>query len=181
LFRSVLTLSAAPSGLVVGSFTWLVLAHGAPDASRIAELQSRAIALAAPLRENVDEPAGALAIASPLFTLTTGPGAVAETDISLTGLERTPAHTAALVSINGKPPAWLEVGETRDDVTLTEVQPDKIVVDTPTGLKEIALGQRPQTAAGAGQMAPNPASPPPGQSPPSGFRLPPPPASAPRG
>jgi hypothetical protein len=173
-------MTAAMAGLVAGAAGWLLFSHGASAAARVAALQDRAQALAAPRAGFSSTGAGQVALARPIFALTAGPHPVADTIVVLSGIQRTPAHTAALLSINGKPADWLELGATRDDVTLVEVQAGKVVVDTPTDLKEVVLGAKPTSATPGGQPA-SAAPPTPGESdsPPPGFRAPPPPASAP--
>lgn len=169
MFRSRLVLFSPLVGLLAGALAWLAFAHGASMSADLGDLASRANALTPPtLTVALGGPSpGALAASSPIFALTTGPNAVADVAVQLSGLSRTPARTAALLSINGKPAEWLALGETRDDVTLDEVQANKVTVDTPTGTKDVVLG-----AAAA------PASPPdkPGQAagaPPGFHGLPP--------
>lgn len=179
--RPSLTLGAAAAGLVLGAAAWLLFSHGASAAERIADLQGRAQALAPPPASVTGGVAGAVALDHPIFALTVGPHSVADTVVVLTGIQRTPARTAALLSINGKPADWLDLGATRDDVTLVEVQAEKVVVDTPTDLRDVVLGAKPAaSAAQPGQpAAAPPAASPSTDTPPPGFRVPPQPASAP--
>jgi len=168
-------LAAPLAGLVVGAVVWLAFAHGAAAFARVDALHTRALAIEPPAGPPPSS-SGTFAADNPIFALTTGPKAVAEAVVVLTGVQRTPVHSAALLSINGKAPEWIELGQTKDDVTLSDVQADKAVVDTPTGLKEVRLGDRPSGAPTA--TAPVPVAPSATGAPP-GFHMPPPPASAP--
>jgi hypothetical protein len=165
-----------PVGLAVGATAWLVAARP-PGAVTLASLSERAAAVEARRdAPRLIRPDGivATALATPLFALTTGPGAVAEGAIRLEGLVRLPGRVAALLAIGSAPSSWLELGQTRDGVTLQEVSPSKVVVDTAVGLKEIGLGVVSAPA--------DPATPPPPDTAaraPSGFKMPIPPASAP--
>lgn len=174
--RTRVILSALAGGLVAGAAAWLIFSHGASAAVKIADLKDRADALVEPGHGQVPAGApGAIALSAPIFALTTGPNAVQDTTVSLVGLVKTPSRTAALLAIDGKPAEWIDVGQTKDDVTLDDVQADRVTVDTPIGAKEVQLGQ---TSAASSSPAPQPTKPPPDASQ-SGFRLPPPPASAP--
>jgi hypothetical protein len=179
LLRSPLILGAPAAGLLVGALFWLLFAHGAAASARIADMAARAEALNAPDAASSSANAGSLAASSPIFALTTGPGAVHDIEVLLTGIARTPTHNAALVSINGKAAEWIDQGQTKDDVTLNEVDVDKIIVDTPTGAKDVLLGQKPATSQGVPPASGGPVGPPADHGPPAGFHLPPPPASAP--
>lgn len=171
-----LTLGAPPVGLVLGAAAWLVFSHGASATQKIGELRSEVEALRATAPPTTSAANGLLAAASPIFALTTGPGAVPDIPVQLFGVAKTPDHSSALMAINNKPAGWLELGETRDDITLDEVQADKIVVDTPTGSKEVTLGAKPAASA----PSPSPTTSSMTSPAPSGYRLPPPPASAPQ-
>ena len=175
MLGSRLTLAAPLVGLVAGALVWLVFSHGAAASARIGDLQTRAAAIQPPPAPAVSA-SGGFAAANPIFAMTTGPKAIADTVIVLTGIQRTPVHTAALLSINGKAPQWIELGQTKDDVTLDEVDAEKVVVDTPIGQKDIRLGDHP-AASPPGSGSANGGSP---DRPPPGFHVPPPPASAPR-
>jgi hypothetical protein len=168
-------MSAPLIGLVVGAVAWMLFGHGSSEAARLDDLADRTNALAAPpeLAVEASGRAGAMAAGSPIFALTTGPGAVVDVALGLSGLSVTHSRSAALLSIGGKPAEWLAKGETRDGVTVDEVQDDKVVVDTPTGSKEMVLGAKAQAASSPG------GGPGPSEGPPLGFRSPPAPASAP--
>ena len=177
MFGSPLILGAAPAGLALGALAWLSLAHGAAAHARINAPQTRADAISAPPDPPLQLTAGASAASAPIFALTTGPGAVTQTQVELLGIARMPSQTSALIAINGKPAQWLTLGETRDDVTLDDVQADKVTVDTPTGSMDVVLGAKP--AAPNGTPNPTTSAAPTTSAPPPGFHLPPPPASAP--
>ena len=166
-----------PAGLMLGALAWFMFA-GSPRA--IAALQGdadrlSALRLEAPQTAAIDGPL-AEATGRPLFALTTGPGAVADVLVKLDGVARSSQVVAALLEINGGAAAWIDQGKSRDSVTVEEVLPSKVVLLTPLGRKEVGLGEAPAPAgAPAGQPTPK------GPDGPStlGFRLPPPPASAP--
>jgi hypothetical protein len=166
----------AAGGLVMGSLLWIALGSGAAAAARLDDLQARLDGLRAPSRSAWASVDPANLASSPLFAMTTGPGAVAEPSVALQGVARTPGGSSALISIDGKPADWLAEGATRDGVTVQEVRSSSVLVDTVTGLKEVALGQKigpasPSTVGGAPTAA---------AGAPTGYRLPPPPASAPQ-
>ena len=174
--RARLIAGGLAAGVALGALLWLTLDKGAPMTARLDDLQSRLSAMRAPTAPTASfVDTGSLA-AAPIFVMTTGPGAVTEPTILLQGLARTPRRSAALLAINGKPAAWLELGATVDGVTLQEVGASKVVVDTVTGLKEVSLGEK--TAPAGGSPAGSSTS---AAAPPPGFRSPPPPANAPVG
>jgi hypothetical protein len=116
---------------------------------------------------------------SPMLVLTTGPGAIPQPTIELIGLAHSRNRAAALMSINDSPPEWQGVGETHDGVRLDSVGSSRILVDTPYGPAEVALGERqgePPSSTPIASAAPV------GQTildkPPAGFRSPPEPKSA---
>lgn len=95
-------------------------------------------------------------LGTPLFNLTKGAGAVTDSAVRLDGLSILPAGKAVLISIDGKPADWLELGATRDGVTLLDVKGSKAFLDTPVGFKEIGLASGPvTTAAPAAVTAPS--------------------------
>jgi hypothetical protein len=93
----------------------------------------------------------AAAVPRPSFTLF-AQGVPAS--VTLQGVSILPDHRAALISIGGAEAGWLDVGETRDGVTLVEVQPFKIIADTDEGTKDIELGQGPSIPAVAKPSVP---------------------------
>ena len=178
--RSPLILGAVPAGLAMGAAAWLLVGGGAFAAGQIAPYEQR-FAKMSFAGGSIRRPASdslSQTLSAPIFALTTGHGAVADVTIRLDGVARSPRHTAALISIGGKPADWLELGQTRDEVTLQEVRPSSIVVDTPIGFKTIDLGDTTTSAQASGADRPSgqPGAP---AGAPSGYRMPPPPASAP--
>lgn len=159
--RSPLILGALPVGLATGALVWLLVGGNGLATSDLALIEAK-LANTAPAASAHHELSVGLvndALSAPLFALTTGPGAVADAVLRLDGVAKTPRHSAALISIGGKPAEWLQLGETRDDVTLQEVQGASVVVDTATGFKTIALGDATQpppqsSAADRSQGAP---------------------------
>ena len=167
--------AALPAGAVLGALLWMLF--GAPSRA-LADLQADADRLAAaglgaPRQVSLDRPV-AQSAAQPLFALTTGPGAVADVTVTLEGLARSPRAASALIAINGGVSAWLDLGKTRDGVTLMEVLPSRVVLLTPLGRKEVALGETPPASGAAGPPAQSSEAAPAG-----GFRMPPAPADAP--
>jgi hypothetical protein len=120
----------------------------------------------------VPSDAAGRAIVAPIFALTTGHGAVSDVSVRLDGLAISRKSQSALIAVNGQPAQWLALGATRDGVTLMEVHPTKVVLDTAIGFKAVALGQQSTPAP-----PPNPVTAPANAVPP-GVHLPPP-ASAP--
>ena len=158
--RSPLILGAAPLGLALAAICWLLFGAHASALTRLDDLNTRlgAAKPAGGLHVLVSGADPALpALATPLFALSTGPGAAADVAVRLDGLAITPSRRAALISIGGKPADWLEVGATRDGVTLMEVHATKVTLDTAVGFKDIDLWQGPTAAAGAPSAAPVPA------------------------
>ena len=155
--RSPLILGAAPLGLVLAAIAWLLFGAHASALARLEGLNSRLVATKTASALNVvvsgADPAQP-ALATPLFALSTGPGAATEVAVRLDGLAITPRRRAALISIGGKPADWLEVGATRDGVTLMEVHATKVTLDTAAGFKDVDLWQGPVAPAGAPAASP---------------------------
>lgn len=173
--------------MVAGALAWFVAGGPSSGLASLDAASAEVSALRSPHLDTgrvVSRDVSGMA-AAPLFTLTTGPGAVPEPVIQLAGLTRARDRVAALVSINDRPTEWLRRGESRDGVTLQEVRDSSVVVDTVYGPREVALGDRSAATvssaavgAAASTPAPLPAATVP---PPRGFRMPPAPASAPKG
>ncbi|MBO9709874.1 MAG: hypothetical protein J7521_16860 [Caulobacter sp.] len=163
---SLIFAGAAAGGLVLGAGAWA--AAGGPGFAQnaIAETAAKFPTLRVrPAPARAQSAGLARALAAPLFSIP-GAGGPAPA-LRLDGVARTPTRIAALLSMDGKPAEWLAMGETRNGVTLVEVGDGKITVDTSNGSAEVVLGQVPAVQA------------PTQDAPPSGFRMPPPPASAP--
>ncbi len=116
-----------------------------------------------------------LASATPLFPPISGPGAPAEVSVQLQGLARSPRRTAALLAISGGPATWMVVGEARGGIVLQTVSADSVTIGTPRGERVVALGAGGDVSA----AAPSTSIVAPLDAPPTGFRSPPEPASAP--
>jgi len=136
-------------GLATGWAAWFVA--GGPGAA-VAKVEPVIASLGAlRLPTQVEGPptlAGEDAPGRPLFQLTTGPDAVREPTLRLDGLAVTRSRAAALLSIDGKPAAWLAEGEARDGVTLTRLTRDAAVIDTLVGTHSLALGESYPSSAG---------------------------------
>jgi hypothetical protein len=169
---------SAPAGLALAALFWLAL-HGLVLEPIVAKQEAALVASRPMQNDPVASPDLAPEIgrivASPIFALTTGPGAVTEPQIQLQGVAITPKSRAALLVVDGKPANWYELGATRDGITVMEIGPSKVNVDTVTGFKQVGLSDKPAVPP------PNGGSPvrPGGDVVPSGFRSPQPPASAP--
>jgi hypothetical protein len=172
--RSPLILGAAPAGLAFAAAAWLVFHGSAAVTGPLDGLHDRLAADRPPPIRMAATPFDAVsrAIAAPLFALTTGPGAVSDVAVRLDGLAISPRGQSALLAINGKPADWQALGATRDGVTLMEVHPSKVLLDTAIGFKEVSLGQ--QSAASSSDVVLTSSN-----AIPAGTRFPPPPASAP--
>jgi hypothetical protein len=141
LRRLTLILGAVPVGLATGLLAWLAAGGASADTDRLAPVAEEIAELRAP-RRGGDASMAQLAdlTGAPLFALTTGPGAVSEPVIRLDGLVVTRHRVAALMAIDGAPPAWLSVGQSQGGVTLQQVSSTKAVIETALGVREIALG-----------------------------------------
>ena len=80
-----------------------------------------------------------------IFATTLGPNAASEINIALHGVAKGPRGQAALVAIGDALAAWLNLGETRDGVTLLSIEASKIVVDTALGFRTVSL-DKPESA-----------------------------------
>ncbi len=154
--RSPLILGAVPLGLALAAIVWLLLGAHASALTKLDDLNAR-LAVTRSVGGLHVVVAGAdpaqPALATPLFALSTAPGA-ADVAVRLDGLAITPGHRAALISIGGKPADWLEVGATRDGVTLMEAHPTKVTLDTAAGFKDVDLWQASPAAASSPIGAP---------------------------
>jgi len=184
------------AGVAAGGLGWWLAGGPARPGEALDAPEARLARLKIP-RARGDAAAApdvAVLAATPLFILTTGPGATPAPVLRLDGVSKSRSRTAALLSIDDQPADWLAVGDRRGGVVLQAVSAGKAVVDTVYGPVEVALGERvggapagtPVAATGAAQPAPQPAVAPQGlvqptivDAPPPGFRSPPPPASAP--
>lgn len=166
-------------GLALGATAWL--AAGRQDV--LAPAQDRLAALhVSSAKRGLENDSPSLS-GPPLFALSTGPDAARDPAVAVLGVSRMPGRAAALVAIDGKPPAWLALGESRDGVVLRDVGSGRAALDLPLGVRTLRIGEATPVAPG-GPIASNSASSAMpmsmlGDSPPPGFRSPPPPASAP--
>lgn len=177
--RAPLVPICAAVGLVLGATAWL--AAGRQDV--LAQAQERLTALpSSSAQRGLDSGAPSLS-GPPLFPLSTGLNAVRDPAVSVLGLSRMPGRAAALLAIDGKPPAWLARGESRDGVVLRDVGSGRATLDLPLGVRQLRIGEATPVAPGGAPPGPGPANPvfapAPSDMPPPGFRSPPPPASAP--
>ena len=174
-FRAPLIPLAALAGLALGALAWF--AAGRQDG--LAPLQEQLAALRPARGGELGSSTPTLA-GAPLFALSTGPNSVKDPAVAVLGLSRMPGRSAALVSIDGRPAAWLARGEGRDGVILREVGSGRAMLDLPLGILDLRIGESTGSpTSGPSMPGPITASPTPGDLPPPGFRMPPPPASAP--
>ena len=168
----------AAAGLALGSAAWL--AAGRQDV--LTPVQDR-LAAVRPARTLGGSDGGAPSLfGPPLFAMSTGPNAVRDPIVTVMGLSRMPGRAAALLAIDGKPPAWLARGESRDGVVLREVGSGRATLDLPLGVRNLRIGETAPVpnggvSASGGPETSNPLAA--SDTPPPGYRSPPPPASAP--
>jgi len=186
LSRLILFGGAAPLGLLTGLVAWLLAGGLSVQAQSLSDLEAKLATLRPPKASSARVmPVSIAALQqAPLFALTTGPGAVREPSVRVDGVSFSRRRKAALVSVDGKPAEWLDVGASRDGVTLQEVSSAGVVIETAVGTKQLALGE--QSAASSPAPGGSPAAgavsqASPAEQPPPGVRLPPEPASAPQG
>lgn len=187
MLRLTLLGGAVPLGLATGLAAWLMASSDSTATEPLDAVQTKIAALRAPKASagRAGYARAADLIATPIFALTTGAGALREPAIRLDGISISARRTAALVSIDGKPADWLRVGEARDGVTLQTLTSGQATFETELGPKQLALGEQSAasapiaTVAAVAPSATAPASAVVDQMPP-GFRSPPPPASAPQ-
>jgi hypothetical protein len=172
LDRQTLTLSGALAGVTLACLMGLVFGPPGSALGALDRLQTRLVSVklggSATPRSIPD--ASRELLKTPLFNA----GAGAAPTLRVDGISILPSRHAALISIDGKPSDWIALGDTRGDVTLVDVQANKITVDTDAGFKELALGSGPPAPASA-----LPARPMPPQIAPDLGLFPPPPARAP--
>jgi hypothetical protein len=176
--------AAVPLGLATGLAAWLLAGGLSVRANTLEAGHAKLVGLRPPASVTPRSPdiGPSALLGTPLFALTTGPGAVREPSIRVDGITLTSRRRAALIAIDAKPAAWLSVGESAEGVTLHSVTASAVSVETALGVKTVALGE--QSAA----SSPPPGAPPPAaqaavsgpDTVPPGFRSPPEPASASR-
>jgi hypothetical protein len=171
--QSPMILGAAPIGLVVGALAWLLFGGEKPLIGPVQAIEAdlNALNIRARGSEAIGPDPTAQALAAPLFATSTLAPIGPDVAVKVLGIARTPSGSSALVSISNGPSQWLTVGANKDGITLQEVTGSGVVIDTPGGAREVALGQ---------MSAPSPMAP--GQAaaaPPQGLRMPPAPTSAP--
>jgi hypothetical protein len=144
--RSPLILGAASAGIVLAALAWFALDAGSWVTRPLDRLAARLAAVHPTGRVEQHGAGDAIAgvLASPIFVSTTGPGAVPDPVVALSGVAISPRGASALIAVDGKPAAWMDQGATLDGVTLISVSATRVVVDTAIGFKDVALwGQAP--------------------------------------
>ena len=145
LSRSAITATGALAGFALACLA--VVSRGAPGSAigQLDALQARLAALrpdrAAAIAATA--PSTSALLAKPLF------GQSQTATVRLDGVSMLPGRKAALVSINGKPADWLALGQTRDGVTLVQVQSGLATIESDAGSKDIRLGDVPPAASTA--------------------------------
>lgn len=155
-------------GLLTGGGLW-ALSGGKAQGKDLAAINVRLDAISTRVRPGLDRPSDALAqaLATPLFGASNPASDQKEAAVQLAGIVRSPNRVAALLAISGAPAQWLSVGEESGGVSLQSVSRNGVILMTPNGEREVVLGM----SGTAPPTLPDGA--------PSGFRSPPPPASAP--
>ena len=181
--RLIILGAAIPAGLLTGLAAWLTAKGPLQGGDRLIPIE-----VASAASSSRREPTNRVQLVSvdglitkPLFPPQTGEGAYVEPEVRLDGISISRGRAAALISIAGASPQWVRMGEELNGVTLVRVLNGAVLVDLGSGEKELALGQRlagtGQPAAG-GPLLSSPGSTDPTAMAQSGFRSPPPPASA---
>lgn len=175
--RSPLILGAVPAGLILGAVTWMSFSAGKPLLAQLQAVEADFNALDLRSRAATGPDPMFDVIAFPLFAAAARDSASPEPSVRLEGVAITPSRKAALISINSGPAEWMVLGASKDGVSVRQVDPSKVVVDTPSGTHDITLGESSAPPAAQGMVGAAPNAP---ATSVSGFRLPSPPASAPR-
>ncbi|MFZ4602922.1 MAG: hypothetical protein ACOYM8_10740 [Caulobacterales bacterium] len=132
------------AGAVFGAVSSLILAFCEPNAGieRAAEryLKSVGQAVAALPKRPTTVDATRL-IDAPVLSIAVDPSAL--TPIVLLGTAITPARRAALVSVAGAPPLWLQIGDHVRDMTLVSLDHATASFETPFGVRTVALAGSP--------------------------------------
>jgi hypothetical protein len=167
---------APPAGLILGAVAWAVFGGSSAAAAKLhADQTHLASVRISRTYASPDSDLAMTASAHPLFALTTGPGAIADVIVQLDGVSKSSSRAAALIAINGAAADWLDLGKSRDGVTLVAVQASQVELETPLGRKEVAMGDAAPTSPSSGAPAASSATP--SQS---AARSPSPPANTPR-
>lgn len=176
--------AAAPLGIVTGLAAWLLADGAGARMEALSAVEGQVKALRPP-RMTGQRPGfgdGDILLSAPIFAVARGEGAIREPSLRIDGVSISARRKAALVSIDGSVAEWMQVGDERSGVTLTEVTSSGGILETGLGSRQLAIGE--QSAASAPADGVQPASPSVASSdggPPVGFRSPPPPANAPPG
>jgi hypothetical protein len=134
-----LPLLALAGAVALAGGGWLVLGLSLSSPPMLAALETASWPTA--LSRAPIVPAPRSAPGSALFVTTTGPNATTEIKVTLHGLVRDPHGVEALVQIGDETPGWLQLGQTRNSVTLISVDADTVTVDTPLGFRTVELGK----------------------------------------
>jgi hypothetical protein len=178
LRRLKLILAGLALGGATGLGAWFAAGGASAQADRLEPVAEKLQATRPPrFSDPAAIPVDVTELASaPLFPLSVGPGAVQDPIIQLEGVSLTPTHRAALVVIDAQPAEWVQAGETRASVKVLSVERSAVVLDTLLGVRRVELGALPPQSAPAGPVV----APARAEAVPRGYRLPPPPANAPR-
>jgi len=150
LARSPIIAGGALGGVTLVCALALVLGPPGSVLGALDAVQARLIAV----RPRASAPRAAN-LAPAAFTLF---GQGAAPTLRLDGVALSPGRKAALISINGAPSDWIEVGDAEGGVTLVEVTSDEAVVDSVAGTKTLQLGEGPAAPATAAPPASHPAA-----------------------
>lgn len=168
LARQPVVLCGALAGVALSGLSALTL--GAPGSAldRLDALQKQLMAIRGPgtAAQGPDTHTGQ--VGKPLF------GQPVDVSLRLDGVSILPGRKAALLSINGQPADWIELGDSRQGVTLVDVRGARATVDTDGGSKEVSLGEGgPPTGGSApAQGAPSPLAQAPGRPQPAPYPVP---------
>ena len=133
-------------GVIVGSLTWAAV-------GRLNRPQSPTED--ANINPGSDAAGGAIAdaLAMPIFGVSqpplsqaASPTAVPATDLRLVGISYSSRRRAALISWGSGPAVWLSTGQTKDDVTVSQIGPDGVILQIGGVAKRLALQPQGWTA-----------------------------------
>ncbi len=157
-----LTCIAGAAAAAVATAGFALYDPTSADLDRVAQAAAMAGRLSHRLKADTirNADAGAL-MQQPIFIMSTGPTAYHDKALSVSGIAITRGRRAALVSVDGGALRWLQVGESANGLTLTDVRIDGATFDTPVGPRFVGLSSAPATATppAAGADADTPAQP----------------------
>jgi len=143
-----LTCIAGAAAAVVATAGFALYDPTSADLDRVAQAAATTGRLSHRLKAETLRTADAGALMQqPIFIMSTGPAAYHDKAIGVSGIAITRSRRAALVSLDGQPVRWLQVGESSGGLTLTGVRIDGATFDTPIGPRFVGLSSGPAAPA----------------------------------